>query len=187
MKRLLAIIDYQNDFVSGSLGFPNADKLDLGIAELAQKYLAQGDPILITYDTHDTDYLETREGKALPIPHCISKTEGWQLYGKTQNCIAGTCAPKQIFPICKTTFGIAPEDLIKLKTQIGSVDEILIVGLVSNICVMANTCTLQAAWPSAQIVVDASLCASFDAALHEKTLDVMTGMQVKVIHRAEKP
>ena len=83
MKRLLAIIDYQNDFVSGSLGFPGADRLDLGIAELAQKYLAQGDPILITYDTHDTNYLETREGKALPVPHCICKTEGWQLYGKT--------------------------------------------------------------------------------------------------------
>lgn len=183
MKRLLAIIDYQNDFVSGSLGFPGAEQLDAGISELAQKYLAQGNPILITYDTHGTDYLETREGKALPVPHCISKTEGWQLYGKTQDCISGTCASNLIFPLSKATFGIAPEDLVQLKAQLGSVDEILIVGLVSNICVMANACTLQAAWPGAQIIVDASLCASFDPVLHEKTLDVMTGMQVEVIHR----
>ncbi len=185
MKRLLAIIDYQNDFVSGSLGFPGAEQLDAGISELAQAYLAEGNPILITYDTHDVDYLETREGKSLPVPHCISKTDGWQVYGKTQECISCTCASNQIFAISKKTFGIAPEDLVHLKAALGAIDEILVVGLVSNICVMANTCTLQAAWPEAQIIVDASLCASFDPALHEKTLDVMTGMQIKVIHRGE--
>lgn len=185
MKRLLAIIDYQNDFVSGSLGFPGAETLDSGIAKLAQQYLADGSPILITYDTHDANYLETREGRALPIPHCILGTEGWQLYEKTQESICNTCASSQIFMIRKPSFGIAPDDLVKLKSQLGEIDEILIVGLVSNICVMANTCTLQATWPEAQIVVDASLCASFDPDLHEKTLDIMTGMQVNVIHRGK--
>ncbi|MFQ6832798.1 isochorismatase family protein, partial [Butyricicoccus pullicaecorum] len=88
-----------------------------------------------------------------------------------------------LYPVRKTTFGIAPETLIALKKEIGDLDEILLVGLVSNMCVMANVCTLQAAWPEAQIIVDASLCASFDPALHEKTLDVMHGMQVQVINR----
>lgn len=184
MNRLLAIIDYQNDFVSGSLGFPGAEQLDAGIAKLAQSYLAEGNPILITYDTHDSDYLETREGKALPIPHCAPNTEGWRLYGKTQECISCTCASNLIFPVSKTAFGIAPEDLIRLKEQLGPIDEIVVVGLVSNMCVMANVCTLQAAWPNAQIVVDASLCASFDSVLHQKALDVMAGMQIKVIHNA---
>ncbi len=182
MNRLLAIIDYQNDFVSGSLGFPDAERLDDGIERLAQEYLAVGSPILITYDTHGADYLETREGKALPVPHCAPNSDGWLLYGKTQECISCTCASNLVYPVCKTTFGIAPEDLVRLKEQLGTIDEILVVGLVSNICVMANVCTLQAAWPNAQITVDASLCASFDPDLHQKALDVMSGMQIRVIH-----
>lgn len=182
-KRLLAIIDYQNDFVCGSLGFSGAEKLDEGIAQRAQEYLAMGDPVLVTYDTHGENYLETREGRTLPVPHCQPDTEGWRLYGKTQELISGTCCTGLLYPVRKTTFGIAPETLVALKKEIGDLDEILLVGLVSNMCVMANVCTLQAAWPEAQIIVDASLCASFDSALHEKTLDVMQGMQVQVINR----
>lgn len=184
-KQLLAIIDYQNDFVCGSLGFPGAQALDEGIAQRAQEYLAIGAPVLITYDTHTSDYLNTREGRALPVPHCQSNTEGWRLYGKTQELISGTCSTSLLFPVRKTTFGLAPESLIALKEELGDLDEILVVGLVSNMCVLANVCTLQAAWPEAQIVVDASLCASFDPILHEKTLDVLQGMQVEVINRSQ--
>lgn len=181
-KKLLAIIDYQNDFVSGSLGFDGAETLDAGICKLAQEYLAMGYPILVTYDTHDDNYKNTREGRHLPVEHCNPNTEGWQLYGKTQELISGTCATNLIFPIRKTTFGIAPEDMVKLKQSIGELDEIQVVGLVSNMCVLSNVCVLQAAWPEAQLIVDADLCASFDHVLHEKTLDILKGIQVEVTH-----
>lgn len=182
-KRLLAIIDYQNDFVCGSLGFPGAEALDEGIAKKAQEYLALGSPILISYDSHGADYLQTREGRALPVPHCDPDTEGWRLYGKTQELICGTCSSSLLYPVRKTTFGISPEAMVDLKQQLGTIDEILVVGLVSNMCVLANVCTLQAAWPDAQITVDASLCASFDPELHEKTLDILQGMQIAVCNR----
>lgn len=86
--KLLAVIDYQNDFVTGSLGFEGAAAIDDGIARLAQTYLAQGDHVLFTYDTHDDTYLETREGRALPIPHCNPNETGWRLYGKRRNSAA---------------------------------------------------------------------------------------------------
>lgn len=181
-KKLLAIIDYQNDFVCGSLGFAGAETLDAGISKLAQEYLAMGYPVLLTYDTHDDNYKNTREGRHLPVEHCNPNTEGWQLYGKTQELISETCCTNLIFPIRKTTFGIAPEDMVKFKQSIGELEEIEVVGLVSNMCVLSNVCVLQAAWPQAQIIVDADLCASFDPVLHQKTLDILTGMQVEVKH-----
>ena len=79
MKSLLLVIDYQNDFVDGALGFPGAEKLDAGIAAKVREY-GQGH-VICTRDTHFADYLETREGKSLPVVHCVKGTPGWALYG----------------------------------------------------------------------------------------------------------
>ena len=116
--KLLAVIDYQNDFVTGSLGFEGAAAIDDGIARLAQTYLAQGDHVLFTYDTHDDTYLETREGRALPIPHCNPNETGWRLYGKTQELCCETCANHQIHTVCKHTFGMPPSELVKLGKEL---------------------------------------------------------------------
>lgn len=183
MKKLLSIIDYQNDFVCDALGFAGAEKLDAPIAHLAQAYLAQGDAVLFTLDTHTDYYLSTREGRALPIPHCIKETSGWRIYGKTQQLLCETCATGQIFQIEKPTFGMPPAALLQLAQRLGKVDEILVTGLVTNMCVISNAVMLQAQWPEAQITIDAALCASFDPILHEKALDVMAGMQMKIINR----
>ena len=110
MKKLLVVVDYQNDFVSGALGFPGAEQIDAGIAHFAQSYLAQGDHVLFTFDSHGDDYLETREGKALPVPHCLNGSFGAQLYGKTQELCCETCANSQIHVIHKRSFGMSPED-----------------------------------------------------------------------------
>lgn len=83
MKKLLAVIDYQNDFVSGALGFPGAETIDHEIAHLVQAWLAMGDLVLFTLDTHQEDYLQTRESLALPVPHCLAGSFGAQLYGET--------------------------------------------------------------------------------------------------------
>lgn len=183
MKRLLAVIDYQNDFVSGALGFPAAAEIDDGIAELVQDYLGRGDDVLFTYDTHDADYLETREGRALPVPHCLSDSMGWWLYGKTQLFCRDTCLNAQIHTVRKQTFAMRPEDAAALRERLGPVDDILLVGVVTNMCVLSNAIMLQAAWPEAQLTVNASLCRSFDPALGEKALDVMEGLQIRVVGR----
>lgn len=181
--KLLAVIDYQNDFVSGALGFEGAAAIDDGIAHLVQTYLAQGDHVLFTYDTHDDNYLHTREGRALPVPHCNPKDSGWRLYGKTQALCCETCANGQIHTVCKHTFGMPPAELLRLEQELPDLQEILVVGVVTNMCVISNAVLLQAQWPEAQITIDAALCRSFDPALHEKALDVMQGLQMQVIHR----
>ena len=83
MQRCLIIVDYQNDFVTGSLGFPGAELLDSLIAAKIQKYRAQDDIVAFTFDTHGQDYLKTQEGKKLAVPHCIEGTDGHELYGET--------------------------------------------------------------------------------------------------------
>ena len=183
MKKLLVVVDYQNDFVNGALGFPGAEAIDAGIADTVQRYLAAGDEVVFTLDTHGEQYLGTREGRALPVPHCIEGSEGWQLFGSVQALCRETCANHQIHRIPKSTFGMPPEALIALSERLGEVREILVVGVVTNMCVISNAILLQAQWPEAQITVDAALCRSFDPALHEKALDVMEGLQMQILHR----
>lgn len=116
------------------------------IARLAQTYLAQGDHVLFTYDTHDDLYLETREGRALPIPHCNPNETGWRLYGKTQALCCETCANHQIHTVCKHTFGMPPAELTKLGQELPGLREIMVVGVVTNMCVLSNAVLLQAQW-----------------------------------------
>ena len=83
MKRLLLVVDYQKDFVDGALGFADAEKLDGPIAAKIAQYRAAGDDVAFTMDTHGPDYLDTQEGRKLPVPHCLRGSDGWQLYGET--------------------------------------------------------------------------------------------------------
>lgn len=183
MKKLLVVVDYQKDFVDGALGFPDAVSIEEGIAKTVQHYLAAGDEVLFTFDTHGENYLNTREGQALPVLHCLDGSDGWQLYGMVQAQCRETCANHQLHQIKKPTFGMSPADVLQLAEQLGDVQEILVVGVVTNMCVISNAILMQAQWPEAQIYIDASLCRSFDPVLHEKALDVMEGLQMKVIHR----
>ncbi len=176
--KLFIIVDFQNDFVNGSLGFPGAELLDEGILQAAQKAYAEGALIVVTYDSHDENYLNTREGKALPLPHTIVGTSGWVLYGKTGEWVK--TVPHIVLK--KKTFGCAPEDLLKISD---GVTEIEMCGLVTNMCVLSNACCFQARYPEAQISVHANLCASFDSDLHQKTLDVLKGIQVNIINNSE--
>lgn len=177
MNRYLFVIDYQNDFVDGALGFPGAEKLDAGIAEKIRAY-GPGH-VIFTRDTHFENYLDTREGKLLPVVHCIKGTPGWELYGETAKACAQVNAPG----IDKLSFGMDVSDPETAKVLPEQADEIELVGLVSNICVVSNAAVLQAKYPQARIIVDAALTASFDPAMNEKVLDVMESFQVKVINR----
>ncbi len=177
MNRYLFVIDYQNDFVDGALGFPGAEKLDGPIAAKVRAY-GKGH-VLFTRDTHFENYMETREGKNLPVPHCIKGSEGWQVYGETAKALAEVEAPA----IDKLVFGMDVTDPATAAVLPESADEIELVGLVSNICVVSNAVVLQSKYPEATIIVDAACTDSFDKTLHEKVLDVLAGFQVKVINR----
>ena len=177
MKRALFVIDYQNDFVDGALGFAGAEKLDEKIAAKVLEY-GEGN-VWFTRDTHYDNYLETREGRNLPVVHCIKDTHGWQVYGKTAKALSDVKAKA----IDKLVFGMDVTDAKTQEVLPEKLDEIELVGLVSNICVVSNAAVLQARYPEASLIVDASCTDSFDKALHEKVLDVLEGLQVKVIHR----
>ena len=177
MKRGLFVIDYQNDFVDGALGFQGAELLDEKIASKVRSY-GQGN-VWFTRDTHFENYLETREGKNLPVVHCIKGTKGWEVYGETAKALEEVHAKA----IDKLVFGMDVTDPATAAVLPESLDEIELVGLVSNICVVSNAVVLQAKYPEATIFVDASCTDSFDKELHEKVLDVLSGFQVKVINR----
>ncbi|MBR7178380.1 MAG: cysteine hydrolase [Oscillospiraceae bacterium] len=177
MERYLFVIDYQNDFVDGALGFPGAETLDAGIAAKIRAY-GPGH-VLFTRDTHFDNYLDTREGRLLPVVHCIRGTHGWELYGETAKAIEEVGAPG----IDKLVFGMDVTDPATAAVLPETADEIELVGLVSNICVVSNACVLQAKYPEARILVDARLTASMDPQMHEKVLDVLEGFQVKVLNR----
>lgn len=173
MKNLLIVVDYQNDFVSGSLGFENAKKLDKEISKKIDFYRDNNYEIVFTFDTHDKDYLSTQEGLLLPIEHCIYGTEGWKLYGEV--------AKKQ-----------QPDDKVFYKRTFGSIDlldylrdkhydNIELVGLVSNICVISNAIIAKTAQPEASIIIDARCTASADNDINNKTLDILEGLQMKVL------
>lgn len=176
MNKILIVIDYQNDFVNGSLGFSGAEFLDEGIASKVLEY-GRG-KVFFTRDTHQENYLETLEGKHLPISHCIKESEGWQIYGKTAEALKLVNA----IGFDKRSFGLDIDN--ETNGQLPQkIDSIELVGLVSNICVLSNAVVLRTKYPETQIIVDASLTASFDSSLNEKALDVMHGLQIEVINR----
>ena len=177
MNRYLFVIDYQNDFVDGALGFPGAEKLDEKIAAKVRAY-GKGH-VLFTRDTHFENYLTTREGRNLPVEHCIKGSHGWEVYGET----AAACAEVKAPAIDKLVFGMDVTDPATAAVLPDHADEIELVGLVSNICVVSNAVVLQSKYPEATILVDAACTDSFDKSLHEKVLDVLSGFQVKVINR----
>lgn len=177
MARYLFVIDYQKDFVDGALGFPGAETLDGPIAAKVRQY-GPGH-VFFTRDTHFVDYLTTREGRFLPVPHCLRGSPGWEVYGETALALAEVSAPA----IDKLSFGMDISDPAVAAVLPETADEIELVGLVSNICVVSNAVVLQSKYPNATIVVDAACTASFDGSLHEKVLDVLTGLQVQLRNR----
>ena len=174
MKKLLLVIDFQNDFVNGSLGFPGAEKLEDLIVQKIEAYKANGDDVIFTLDTHDENYMTSVEGKNLPVRHCLKGSAGHERYGQVKDLAAGCPVfEKPTFPSLELA------NYLKGK-EYGVVE---VCGLVSNICVLSNAVMVKAALPNAEIIVDAKATSSHDPDLHEKALDVLAGLHVKVVNR----
>lgn len=173
MKKLLIVVDYQKDFVDGSLGFPEAAQLDQYISSLIQNYHENNDDVIFTFDTHHENYLETQEGQNLPIVHCIENSEGWKLYGKV-----ATLVGENDYCIYKPGFGS-----LELGNYLSDKDyqDITIVGIVSNICVISNAVICKAALPETQIIIDTKGIASNDIDMQNKALDILKNLQFQII------
>ena len=176
MKKLLLVVDYQKDFVDGALGFPGAEKLDGPIAEKIEAYHAAGDDVAFTLDTHQENYLDTQEGKKLPVPHCIMNSDGWQRYGKTGPALDNSRGIVE----CTPTF---PSLWLGNWLKERGYDRIELVGLVSYMCVLSNAIVAKAALPEAELVVDASCTAGADPRLHANALELMETLQITVVNR----
>ena len=124
MKRLLLVVDYQKDFVDGALGFAGAEKLDGPIAAKIAQYRAAGDDVAFTMDTHGPDYLDTQEGRKLPVPHCLLNADGWQLYGETGQAMERSREYQGVYHVLHGVISplnqVGPDDL-KLKELLNRV------------------------------------------------------------------
>ena len=185
MKRLLIVVDYQNDFVDGALGFEGAELLEEPICRKIDEYREAGDTVCFTFDTHRKNYLQTQEGRKLPIPHCIEGSDGHALYGEV-----ATKQEDADSVFYKPTFGSTGlfERLVSRQSIADGLDtqpfaSIELVGLVSNMCVLSNAVIARTACPNVPIIVDASCTAAPDPAMNEKALDIMEGLQIEVINR----
>jgi nicotinamidase-related amidase len=172
MKRLLIVVDYQNDFVSGSLGFQKAIELEDHIVELIQQYQNNNDEVIYTMDTHPDNYLQTYEGQHLPVEHCIINTPGWEIYGRVKPLLKDClCFQKATFP------SLELGEYLKDKEY----QDITLVGVVSHICVLSNAIIVKAAKPQTPIRIDLLGTASHDDQTHKKSIDVMKSMQFEII------
>ena len=171
-QRILVVVDYQNDFVNGSLGFSDAHLVEPTIIDALEDHLRTNDDIVFTKDTHFANYLQTLEGQKLPVMHCIKDSGGHEVHGKVKAYL-----PKAKKVYEKLTFGS-----LELANDVSKENykEITLVGLVTNICVLSNALLLKAALPEAQVIVLASGVNSYDKELHQKTLDVLKGTQIIV-------
>lgn len=178
-ESVLIVVDMQQDFIDGALGSEEAVTIVEKVAEKVRAAEEEGVLVLFTRDTHGEDYMNTEEGKNLPVPHCIKHTEGWQVSGKIPY-------PQEARSFDKLTFGSL--DLGNFLKELAFPPErVELVGLCTDICVLSNAVIAKAALPNAHIVVDAACCAGVTPASHDTALAAMKAIQVEVVNQGSEP
>ncbi len=174
MKKILVVVDIQNDFVDGALGSKEA----VAIIDNACRKIRDFDGyIFVTLDTHGENYMNTAEGKKLPVPHCIKGTDGWKLNAEIENALEG----KSFTVIEKPTFG--SQKLAELIAEKYKDDELSVelIGICTDICVISNALTIRAHNTECDITVDSSCCAGVTPEAHNAALEVMKSCLINVI------
>jgi nicotinamidase-related amidase len=172
MQDILIVVDMQNDFIDGALGTPEAVAI---VPAAAEKIRSFPGTVLFTRDTHTPDYLNTQEGRNLPVVHCVRDTPGWELRPELQ----ALCRTE---PIDKPTFGSAKlGELLLGMDREDPIASVTLIGLCTDICVVSNALILKASFPEAPISVDSACCAGVTPALHEAALETMKSCQIDVI------
>ncbi len=169
--KILIVVDMQNDFIDGALGTKEAEAIVPFVKEKISSYKEKGDTVIFTRDTHEENYMDTMEGSKLPVPHCIKGTKGWEISPELDTEDAKI--------IDKVTFGstLLPEYIKTLE----DVEEIELVGLCTDICVISNTLLLKAAFPETKITVDGRCCAGVTPESHENALKAMQMCHIDIL------
>ena len=166
MEKTLIVVDMQNDFINMALGTPEAAAIVPAVKAKIQACAQAGYQIIYTRDTHEENYLDTPEGKKLPVPHCIRGTEGWQIAD-------GLYVPGSKI-IDKPNFGWPHWDR-------ELIEDVELIGLCTDICVVSNALIIKATFPNATVKVDRSCCAGVTPASHEAALTTMAMCQIEII------
>lgn len=167
MKKTLIVIDMQNDFVTGSLANPAAEKIIPNIKKKIEEYKKNGEDIIFTRDTHTVSYLGSPEGQKLPIEHCIYGTKGWLVVDELNY--------PEYRHINKSTFGYPHWEYQELP------EEVELVGTCTDICVVSNALLIKTHFPNIEVTVDASCCAGVTPESHQAALTTMKMCQINVI------
>ena len=179
MIDILIVVDMQRDFVSGALGSKEAQAIVPAVAARMQRAHEEGTPIVLTLDTHDEDYMDTREGRHLPVPHCIKDSDGWQLNDRVSEALIGReCG---YITLEKSTFGSVELPFLVSEAAAGEDFSVELIGLCTDICVISNAMLLKAFLPEAQVMVDAACCAGVTPESHANALKAMAMCQVEVL------
>lgn len=176
MKNVLVVVDMQNDFVTGALGSKDAENIVLNVKNKIKEYLKRKDLVVFTRDTHQEDYLETHEGKHLPVKHCIEGTKGWNIIPELEEYVDDENV------IDKPTFGSF--DLVSHLMSLDEeyeINQIEFIGLCTDICVISNVMLTKASFYDYDIVVDSSCCAGVSVSSHNNALEAMKMCHIKVL------
>lgn len=169
---ILVVVDMQNDFIDGSLGTEEAQRI---VPEVVKKIQTFDGTVFATRDTHEEDYLETAEGRKLPVRHCIRGTDGWQIKKEIAELLSEA-------PIDKVTFG--SRELVKKLEKLHAeapIESITLVGLCTDICVISNAMLCKAFLPEVPVQVDASCCAGVTVESHMQALEAMKMCQIDIL------
>ena len=170
MKKILIVVDMQNDFIDGALGTAEAVAIVPYVKEKIESFDGE---VLFTRDTHAENYMDTQEGRNLPVPHCIKGTQGWEIRAELD-------ALRKTEAIDKLTFG--SRDLVDVLSREGEIESITFVGLCTDICVISNAMVVKAFYPEIPLIVDAKGCAGVTPESHARALEAMKMCQIKVVN-----
>lgn len=171
-KKLLIVVDMQNDFVDGALGTKEAESIVLNVRDKMEEYRKAGNDIIFTRDTHFDNYLETQEGRNLSVPHCIKNTHGWEIVSELDT------SGSLIFD--KNIFGSV--GLMEYLRDKYTAADFELVGLCTDICVMSNATMLKSFFPESEVAVDAYCCAGVTPERHKTALEAMKFIQINIIN-----
>lgn len=173
MRKILLVIDMQNDFINGALGTPEAEAIVGRVAEEIRKYPTEN--VIATRDTHTEDYLNTQEGRKLPVVHCVRGTPGWELHPEIAAALKGAAI------IDKPTFG--SKELAEKLSLLSEQDdlEVTLAGLCTDICVVSNALLIKAFLPETPVRVIADCCAGVTPESHQAALDTMRMCQIEIV------
>ena len=177
MQKILIVVDMQNDFIDGSLGTAEAVAI---VPAVAEKIRAFDGTVLFTRDTHQADYLQTQEGRNLPVEHCIEGSEGWQIRDGL------TALRPESLIVDKPTFGsVGLGTMLFDLNEKDPIESIELIGLCTDICVISNALLVKAFLPEVPVFVDASCCAGVTPESHRNALAAMQSCQIHIIGEEE--